>query len=210
MRFRPPVTSPLTLGIDSPRLQENAANATAADADSVKAAVDGAVDGIVDDVANEAAPRTRALINDKNLELEAASEGTWGNRLRMRIDHDVSADVAHRLGLASADLFNLTVRDMGTGVTESFLNLSHKESPRLIADVLASSSTLVRVAKAPTQKPGAHAAVADPDPFTSVVTDAYSEVKEAASDGSRLKDTDYIGSPAEKTGLNAPGRNRPI
>ena len=46
-----------------------------------------------------------------NLDLLAASRGAWANGLRVRIDDQVSDDIATRYGLAKADLFNLTVRD---------------------------------------------------------------------------------------------------
>jgi phage tail sheath protein FI len=75
---------------------------------------------------------------------EAASEGQWGNKLRATIDTDVSEEVATRMGLAKADLFNLTVRDATTGMTEVFRNLSVKPSSRRLDKVLAAESRLVR------------------------------------------------------------------
>src|ERR1043165_5496972 len=86
----------------------------------------------------------KATLNVSGLALEAASEGTWGNKLRVRIDDKVSADKATGFGLAASDLFNLTVRDMATGVTESFLNVTGKDSPRRVDRVLADQSTLLR------------------------------------------------------------------
>ena len=84
----------------------------------------------------------RATIRIARLDLQAASEGTWGNNLRARIDSAVSADVAARMGLTAADLFNLTVRDMATGTTERIVNLTVKESPRRADRVLAIESVL--------------------------------------------------------------------
>jgi hypothetical protein len=54
-----------------------------------------------------------------------------------------SPDVATAMGLAVADLFNLTVLDTGTGASEKFLNVSMKESPRRIDRVLANGSDLI-------------------------------------------------------------------
>jgi uncharacterized protein len=82
------------------------------------------------------------------LTIEAISEGTWGNNLRARVDIDVpnatNLPQSYKdYGLTSADLFNLTVRDMGTGVTEVFRNVTVKPSPRQIAGVLTNESSLV-------------------------------------------------------------------
>jgi uncharacterized protein len=86
---------------------------------------------------------------NRALLIEAISEGTWGNNLRARVDLDVpkAADLPQSYkdyGLISADLFNLTVRDMGTGVTEVFRNVTVKPSPRQITGVLKNESSLVR------------------------------------------------------------------
>lgn len=81
-----------------------------------------------------------------DLEIAASSPGAWGNALRFRIDHNVSEDVATRYGLAKADLFNLTVRDTNSGTSETFLNLTTKDSPRRVDRVLAAESALARVA----------------------------------------------------------------
>jgi phage tail sheath protein FI len=78
--------------------------------------------------------------------LKAADEGAWGANLRATVDMDgVSDDVAVSLGVTKADLFNLTVRDIGPGgVIERFINLTVKESARRIDRVLEVQSELVR------------------------------------------------------------------
>jgi uncharacterized protein len=87
----------------------------------------------------------KSKVTAGELTLEAAYEGKWGAYLRAVVDTDVSADVAQRMGLTQADLFNLTVRDAGpNGATERFLNVSYKNSPRRIDNVLAEESRLVR------------------------------------------------------------------
>lgn len=150
----------------------------------------------------------RAAIVIANLPLEAASPGAWGNRLRARIDSNVSAEVAASYGLTSADLFNLTVRDMDSGTQQSFLNLTVKESPRRVDRVLASGSTLVRVASSlslpATTAPAAHG----PAPANQTVWDDDSSstgvlTAADAAESAALSDAAYLGSAAAKTGMHA-------
>ena len=78
--------------------------------------------------------------------LEAASEGAWGVNLRAIVDMDgLTDEVATSLGVTKADLFNLTVRDAGSGGTsERFINLTVKESARRVDRLLKAESKLVR------------------------------------------------------------------
>jgi len=80
--------------------------------------------------------------------LVAANEGSWGMNLRATVDLDVSEDVAKRMGLEKADLFNLTVKELNDDgsvrVSEKFVNLSLKNSSRRIDNVLEAQSNLVR------------------------------------------------------------------
>ena len=79
------------------------------------------------------------------LTFEAANEGRWGEALRVVIDTDVSAAVAMSLGLATSDLFNLTVTEAAPGgASETFRNLSVKDSPRRVDNVLKNGSRLLR------------------------------------------------------------------
>src|SRR5262245_3112885 len=78
---------------------------------------------------------SKAVFEVPNLALEAASEGAWGMQIRARVDKKPATDpnlvaVAQRLGVAPADVFDLTVRDGGTGLIETFINLTTKESAR--------------------------------------------------------------------------------
>lgn len=88
-----------------------------------------------------------ALITVDTLQLEAANEGAWGNKVRVRIEHadDQSADVAAQQGLTVDDLFHISIRDTGTGENEQFLNVSVVEGPRRIDMVLLNQSQLLRV-----------------------------------------------------------------
>lgn len=158
-------------------------------ADAVTAAKPGAVSA----AAAAVAPVTRARLAVDTLGLEAAYEGAWGNELRARVDH----------ATAGAGLFNLSVRDGGTGDTEMHRNLSTDSAhPRYVLNVLRNESRLVRsFGGLPATRPAASAApAAGADPFgagTSV------GVATAASDGLALGAADYLGSELNKTGLYA-------
>lgn len=150
----------------------------------------------------------RAAIAIANLPLEAASPGAWGNTLRARIDSNVSADVAASYGLTSADLFNLTVRDMDSGAQERFLNLTVKESPRRVDRVLKSGSTMIRAAASLTLPATTVPAAHGPAPANMTVWDddaSSTGVATAANaaDSAALNDAAYLGNAAAKTGMHA-------
>jgi phage tail sheath protein FI len=129
----------------------------------------------------------------------AASEGAWGNNLRVSIDHAVSAEVASRLGLAASDLFNLTVRDVITGTVEKFNNLTVKASAQQIDKVLANNSNLLKV-KDGTTLPSAIPAATD----NAETEEAIEELALIdGDDGDALEADSFIGegSQANKTGL---------
>ena len=149
-----------------------------------------------------------AVLTLTNLGLTAASRGTWANSLRVRIDHNVSADIATRYGLASSDLFNLTVRDSATGAIETFVNLSVVESPRRVDRVLANQSALLRVTSAMpgTTVPPAHAdaPAAGQTIWTDDTTSTPVLAAGIAVDSSTpLPNSAYQGSEADKTGIHA-------
>jgi phage tail sheath protein FI len=87
------------------------------------------------------------------LNLVAANHGKWGNSLRVRVDHDTKDK-----NDLTPKLFNLTVRDSNTGVTERFLNLSvESNNARFVTLVLEQESNLIRVAPpgtVPATRPG--------------------------------------------------------
>jgi uncharacterized protein len=74
---------------------------------------------------------------------KAADPGAWGNRVRLRVDHSIDPEIAN--ANPANTMFNLKVEDLGTGVTETFLNVSitagHK---RFVSEVLRQSSRLLR------------------------------------------------------------------
>jgi len=85
------------------------------------------------------------IITADSLSLVAANKGSWGNMLRVRIDHDVSPEVATSQGLTVDQLFNISIRDMTIGATERYLNVSVVDGPRKIDKVLLNQSKLVNV-----------------------------------------------------------------
>lgn len=95
--------------------------------------------------AGEEAPDSTAALTVGSLSFVASSEGKWGAGLRIEVDtNNLSDDVAAAMGVAKADLFNLTIRDSGTGNSEKFLNLTVKDSSRRVDKVLQAQSGLVR------------------------------------------------------------------
>jgi hypothetical protein len=151
---------------------------------------------------------TSASIDANGLMLEASYPGAWGNFLRARIDHDISPEVAERYDLEVTDLFNLTVRDTKTGLTEEFRNVSIVDSRRQVTNVLANESRLVRVNSLPGARPALHP---NPPPGEDVwgdnVPPTNSLVGETnrVSDGSTLNVDDFTGEGKEnnKEGLYA-------
>ena len=153
------------------------------------------------------ASKAKAQIALDQLPLEAASAGSWGNQLRVRIDNQVSPDVATLYGLAATDLFNLTVRNMTSGAQETFLNVSVKESPRRVDRVLLAGSSLIRVSASlslPTSTVPANMPNNPPQGKTVWDQDVTSiGVTGQAVDSAGLDPTAYKGSEAAKTGMYA-------
>ncbi|MDX6383969.1 MAG: uncharacterized protein QOK48_1542, partial [Blastocatellia bacterium] len=119
------------------------ASTVAADLDAVADAGEAAVAAAVNTAASAAAPINKARLAAGGagvaLNLEAASEGAWGNSLRARIDYDVKP--------TPANLFNLSVKDTDpkSGRTEIHRNLSvDPASSRRVDKVLAQESSLLR------------------------------------------------------------------
>jgi len=125
--------------------------------------------------------------------LLAASEGTWGNALHAVVDYNVSSDVATAFGLTTADLFNLSVRDFNTGVTEIYRNLTVKESPRRIDRVLPIESTLVQSTGALTSVPTKNNAPAAGQTIWSDPNANTAATPNSGNDGSALVEIDFDG-----------------
>lgn len=158
------------------------------------------------------ADASTATITYSELKLKAASPGSWANGLRARVTHDSSpaaTDVAGRLGVPVADLFDLTVRDTATGTTEVFHNLTYQaDSARRIDLVLAAESELVALDGAtPTAAhPTPHGDPPDNSPPGTEWTGTFSSaVGSAVDDGAALSEGAYTGAgfQAAKKGLFA-------
>jgi phage tail sheath protein FI len=183
-----------------------------------------------------AAPAPRSL-DAGTLRFRALSPGKWGGYLRLQVSAasgPAATAVAAQLGLGIADLFNLTVTDTGTGgATETYLNLSVKNSARRVDKVLADSSSLIEWAGdsldtvTPALPDFTHvkgdpvgtawqalldARLAYPDPTDAHVVKAqndYNDALQAAiasvDDGGLLTTTEFLpqGGQAAKTGLYA-------
>jgi phage tail sheath protein FI len=107
-----------------------------------------------------------ATIELGDFDLEGKYVGTWGAKLRARVDHD-------NIPATDTASYNLTVRDMETGEEERYLKLvADPNSPRSQAKVLQSSSLVRSVSVgAVGTRPAALAAVAaGKDPFSLPIT----------------------------------------
>jgi phage tail sheath protein FI len=131
----------------------------------------------------------------------AANPGAWGARVRLRVDHAIDADVEAAnvaAGFPANTLFNLKVKDLGTGVTETFLNVSITAGhPRFVSEVLRQSSRLLRGAATFATRPAANGAPAatatDPfdDPSATALTggtDGSAVGANEVATGSNLRD----------------------
>ncbi|MDZ4720589.1 MAG: phage tail sheath subtilisin-like domain-containing protein [Roseiflexaceae bacterium] len=141
---------------------------------------------------------SEAIFDTNGLLLTAVSKGAWGTGLRARVDTDVHP-------VDDPTLFNLTVRDTTTGLTEVFRNVSVANGPRRIDRVLANESNLVRVQGAlPTTPPTAHGvptagkSIWEDDTASSKVDDKNKGLDSAALGAEYL-----IGSETGKTGIYA-------
>jgi phage tail sheath protein FI len=171
-----------------------AAAATSPTVQTVKAAASAAVPTAV--------PTTRARLvvgtSPNQLTLEAASEGAWGNNLRARVDH-----LTKESNAPNGTLFNLSIKEMGTGRIEVLRNLSVSATDTRAADkVLKQESQLVRVTGAlPPARPDKSADPATAkDPFDLPSATGASTL---ASDGSVPGPQDYQGDENGKTGIYA-------
>jgi len=139
----------------------------------------------------------QATINvPTGLTLRAKSVGTWGEKLRIRVEHHPT----------DTNLYNLIIRDSGTGAEERFLNISiEAASPRTPDKALKQYSQLVEVVGTPpTTRPSAHPAVTTGDPFAdNAPAGSYASANTDGDDGSAPVNTQYRGNRANKTGMYA-------
>ncbi len=119
----------------------------------------GGSDALIVRVHNGATAAT--LTMPVGLNLVAASVGLWGESLRARVDYDTRPPLPSD---PADSLFNLTIRDTQTGVTEKFINLStDPANGRFVTRVLELESNLVRIA-APGTVPATRPTASGPPP----------------------------------------------
>jgi len=131
-----------------------------------------------------------------NMVLIAANEGSWGDALAARVDYQTK-------DTSNSSLFNLFVKDTGTGVLESFRNVSIDASdPRYVKHVLEQMSQLVRVNSAPPLVRPAEttAAPADKDPYSAAGNAYVVAAGDKGSDGDPLKDDDVSSAAVQTAG----------
>ncbi len=144
---------------------------------------------------------TASLDLGDGVTLDAANPGRWGASLRARVDHDT-------IDPSDDTLFNLSVKDLGTGTVEIHRNLSTEAtSKRFATQVLEDESVLVRVSALPAQPPETPAPAAGATDFEDGPTGQPSNVIVAtggADDSGPLPDNAILGGAGPpKTGLNA-------
>lgn len=192
---------------------------TTIDSTSKKDAKVGDVIKAIDDAASKAAPVAKAQLEvgkSNKLMLEAAYEGAWANNLRVRVDHERPKELPESFkafALVDADLFNLTVRDMKTGDTEVYRNVTVKPGPRTVDKVLENESKLIKVSKMSADTPEeTDKGLNDEDkkiiPFSKDDVEKNKrsmKVKVEAEDGLHLKQEDFTGNnkEADREGLYA-------
>jgi phage tail sheath protein FI len=150
----------------------------------------------------------RAALAVDSLQLQAAEDGAWGNDLRARVDHATREPDA-ALGETATSLFNLWVRDGRTGLVEEHRNLvvAPADHPRLVTQVLAQESGLVRATGVGAGRPAASGSTVDAGKtlWDDNTTATNSKVATQASDGQALVAADFNGAglQAAKQGLYA-------
>jgi uncharacterized protein len=139
------------------------------------------------------------------LQFEAADPGAWGNRLRLRVNHDIETELANlNPPNLPNTLFNLSVKDLETGAIETYLNVSITAGhPRFVTEVLHQQSRLLRGAATYAALPPANtpAPAGTKDPFD----DASATALTGGDDGSAV-DAAQIADPllsSSKRGLYA-------
>jgi phage tail sheath protein FI len=154
----------------------------------------GGSDAVIVRIHNGATAATLDLGN--GVTLQASNPGSWGARLRSRVEYPDQDDDT---------TYNLIVRDVGTGDEERYLNVSTDESsPRGLARVLRQSS-LVEPTGVLDARPAENERniPLGTDPFSDDAPDnSYTEASDG-SDGDALTNAQYRGNPANKTGMHA-------
>ena len=128
----------------------------------------------------------------KNLVLTAANEGSWSGNLRVRLDQDTKDKDD-----ATPKLFNLSVKDLSTGVVEVMRNLPPDPTA---AALIEQQSSLVRATTTPTARPDKHSDVPPgQDPFDPAVPSRFA-VMGTGVDGNQVE-ADVVPATDDGTGM---------
>jgi phage tail sheath protein FI len=148
---------------------------------------------------------TKATLAIGGFKLEARNEGSWGSNLRVRIDYDTRPIDTTIPGESATTLFNLSIKDMATGIVEAFLNVATMpEHPRYVTRILEEQSKLVRVqapGTVPAARPTDNGAVAlGADPFANSTSTAFGT---DGHEGTVHNETDVVPASPNKKGVYA-------
>ncbi len=132
------------------------------------------------------------VMSADQLLIKAATPGSWGNNLSIKVDREgIDDDAAKKYGLKDKDqLFNLTIFEQGVQ-KERIRNISVAEGPRRVDRVLEEESQLIRV-----QEKGK----LPENPPQDILE---GKVLENGEDSGPLAAEDYIANEADKGGLYA-------
>jgi uncharacterized protein len=136
-----------------------------------------------------------------SLQFQAASPGSWGQKLAVGVQYDgITDEVAARYGMATGDLFNLIVyydySADNARPAEIIRNVSVKDGPRRVDRVLAQESGLIRInGNLPKERPQQFSPLPDRNRPTRTFT--------GGDDGQTLDLAAYAGDRAKKTGMYA-------
>lgn len=144
-----------------------------------------------------------------DVNLVAASPGTWGNALVYVVDSKgITDEVADRFGIPTGDLFNLTIyNNPSSGVVEKFRNVAvtSDAGSRRLDRVLLDESNLVQVKLNADGTPDLPAkpgdSPADEDPSDPAADSTKFKFFTGGLDSGDLDDTTILGDQASKTGL---------
>ena len=158
----------------------------------------------IHDTGTNAQQDTKATLAG-TFKLVARNEGSWGTKLRVRVDYDTRPIDTTIPGESATTLFNLSVKDTATNVVESFLNVATMpEHPRYVTRVLEEQSRLVRIAPpgtVPAARPSNNAAVAlGADPFANSTSTAFGA---DGHEGTVHSETDLVPASPNKKGVYA-------
>lgn len=135
---------------------------------------------------------------DQTLEILARTPGAWGNNLKGTItrpdedDPEGAKAAAERYGLTVDDIFDLTIEDTETEVTEVFRTISMKEGAgqRRFDNILEAQSNLIAAPESP--------AFSDTRPAHEASGEGVD-----GNDGRELSEASFNGDPDAKTGMHA-------